>query len=126
MPTASTRAEVSARLGEYPGDLTRLVPHLPELVADLPAPLRDEPETERLRLFQAVESWLGAGGADRPRLVVIDDLHWADKPSLLLLRQLIAGRPAGLMILCTYRDTDVDRAHPLSAMLADLALELSA
>ncbi len=111
--------QLASKLGEFPGDLTRLVPHLADLVADLPEPLHDEPETERFRLFQAVESWLAAGGADEPRLLVLDDLHWADKPTLLLLRQLIAGHPPGLMILCTYRDTDVDRAHPLSAMLAD-------
>ncbi len=80
---------------------------------------KDQPESERFRLFQSVELWLGVGGADEPRLLVIDDLHWADKPTLLLLKQLIANRPSGVMILSTYRDTDVDRSHPLSAMLAD-------
>lgn len=108
-----------AALGEYPGDLVRLVPDLDDRVGGLPTPLRDEPDTERFRLFQAVESWLSVGGGDRPRLFVIDDLHWADKPTLLLLRHLITAHPAGLMVLCTYRDTDVDRTHPLSAMLAD-------
>ncbi len=109
-----------AGLGEFPGDLVRLVPRLGDLVADLPAPLRDEPDAERFRLFQAVESWLTVGGADRPRLLVIDDLHWADRPTLLLLKQLIQHRPAGLMIVGTYRDTDIDRAHPLAAILADV------
>jgi tetratricopeptide (TPR) repeat protein len=74
---------------------------------------------ERYRLFQAVGSWLSVGGTDSPRLLVLDDLHWADKPTLLLLRHLISNPPTGLMILCTYRDTDVDRTHPLSSMLAD-------
>lgn len=108
------------RLGAFAGDLARLVPHLSDLVPGLPPALSDEPDTERQRLFQAVESWLAVGGADAPRLLVLDDLHWADKPTLLLLRQLITARPSGLMVLCTYRDTDVDRAHPLAAMLADL------
>lgn len=107
-------------LGEFPGDLVRLVPRLGDLVADLPAPLRDEPDAERFRLFQAVESWLTVGGAAQPRLLVIDDLHWADKPTLLLLKQLIQRRPEGLMIVGTYRDTDVDRGHPLAALLADV------
>jgi class 3 adenylate cyclase/tetratricopeptide (TPR) repeat protein len=106
-------------LGEYPGDLVRLVPELGRLVVDLPAALDDDPDVERYRLFQAVDSWLSVGGVDRPRLLVLDDLHWADKPTLLLLRHLISNPPVGLMILCTYRDTDVDRTHPLSTMLAD-------
>ena len=108
-----------AALGEYPGDLVRLVPELGRLVDGLPGALDDDPDVERYRLFQAVDSWLSVGGVDRPRLLVLDDLHWADKPTLLLLRHLISNPPVGLMILCTYRDTDVDRTHPLSSMLAD-------
>ena len=108
-----------AALGEYPGDLVRLVPDLGRLVDELPDALDDDAEVERLRLFQAVGSWLSVGGADRPRLLVLDDLHWADKPTLLLLRHLISQPPNGLMVLCTYRDTDVDRTHALSSMLAD-------
>ena len=108
-----------AALGEYPGDLVRLVPELGRLVDGLPAALDDDPDVERYRLFQAVDSWLSVGGVDRPRLLVLDDVHWADKPTLLLLRHLISNPPIGLMILCTYRDTDVDRTHPLSSMLAD-------
>lgn len=110
----------ASALGEFPGDLDRLVPHLRSLVADLPPSLRDEPDAERFRLFQAVESWLSVGGAERPRLLVIDDLHWADRPTLLLLTQLIHHHPAGLMIVCTYRDTDVGRSHAVAAMLADV------
>lgn len=111
--------EVLDRLGTYPGDLVRLVPDLDHRVVGLPASWRDEPDTERYRLFQAVESWLSVAGGQQPRLLVIDDLHWADKPTLLLVRHLISNPPAGLMVLCTYRDTDVDRAHPLSSVLAD-------
>ncbi|HUS44234.1 MAG TPA: AAA family ATPase [Ilumatobacteraceae bacterium] len=111
--------QVLQTLGEFPGDLVRLVPELGRLVVDLPPALHDEPDVERLRLFRAVDSWLSVGGLDRPRLLVLDDLHWADKPTLLLLRHLISNPPAGLMVLCTYRDTDVDRTHPLSSMLAD-------
>ncbi len=110
---------VLAELGEFPGDLVRIVPELDRLVDGLPSALDDEPDVERYRLFQAVGSWLSVGGTDHPRLVVLDDLHWADKPTLLLLRHVISDPPVGLMILCTYRDTDVDRTHPLSSMLAD-------
>ncbi len=108
-----------AALGDHAGDLVRLVPDLGSRVVGLPSALRDDADTERYRLFQAVASWLSIGGVERPRLLVIDDLHWADKPTLLLLKHLIANPVAGLMVLCTYRDTDVDRSHPLSSTLAD-------
>ncbi len=106
-------------LGDFPGDLDRLVPRLGDLVEGLPPPLRDEPDAERHRLSLAVESWLSVGGAQRPRLLVIDDLHWADQPTLLLVKHLIRFRPRGLVIVGTYRDTEIDRAHPLSAMLSE-------
>jgi len=112
--------ELHAALGDFPGDLVRLVPRLDELVADLPPPLVDEPDAERFRLFQAVVSWLTVGGAERPRLLVIDDLHWADTSTLLLLKQLTTLQPEGLMVVCTYRDTDVDLDHPLLVTLADV------
>ena len=108
-----------AALGDHAGDLVRLVPDLGSRVVGLPSALKDDADTERYRLFQAVESWLSIGGVERPRLLVIDDLHWADKPTLLLLKHLITNPVAGLMVLCTYRDTDVDRSHPLASMLAD-------
>ena len=67
-------------------------------------------EAERLRLFQAVESWLGARGAERATLLVLDDLHWADGATVGLLRAM--ARTAlnnSLLVIGTYRDTDVDR-----------------
>ena len=54
-------------------------------------------------------------------LLVVDDLHWADMGSLLLMRHVVANDPVpGLLVVGTYRDTDLDRTHPLATMLADL------
>ena len=54
-------------------------------------------------------------------MLVLDDLHWAAKPTLLLLRHLLRfGEHARVQIVGTYRSTDLDRSHPLAAMLADL------
>ncbi len=107
-------------LGDHPGDLSRLMPHLGDFVADLPPPLLDEPEAVRFRLFRAVTSWLTVGGTDRPRLLVIDDLHWADNSTVQLLRQLSQLQPAGLLVVCSYRDSDVEVGHPLFTMFAEL------
>jgi class 3 adenylate cyclase/tetratricopeptide (TPR) repeat protein len=105
------------------GALRPLIPGLAERLASSEATVGPggDPETERYRLFEAVGAMLASIAADAPLLVVLDDLHWADKPSLLLLRHVAraAGR-ARLMLLGTYRETDLARTHPLAEVLADL------
>jgi class 3 adenylate cyclase/tetratricopeptide (TPR) repeat protein len=111
-------------LGRHPGDLVRLVPELAERLPTLEPPLRSDPETERYRLFDAVTSWLTATAAPSGLVLVLDDLHWAEKPTLLLLRHLIrSSGPMRLLVVGTYRDTDLDRAHPLASLLADFRRE---
>ena len=56
----------------------------------------------------------------RPTLLVIEDLHWADAPTLLLLRQLARLGSAGVLFLATFRDTEVEVSEVLSEALADL------
>ncbi|MGH9042381.1 MAG: ATP-binding protein [Acidimicrobiia bacterium] len=109
------------RFGRHAGELTRLVPELPDLVSGLPGPMRSDPETERYRLFAAISSWLAEVSAASPVLLVLDDLQWAAKPTLLLLRHVLRGPdPTRLLIVATYRDTDMGRGHPLPELLADL------
>src|SRR5688572_8367586 len=113
--------ELQARLGRYAGELARLVPELSVLVPGLPPAVQSDPETERYRLFDAVAAWLGAVSADDPLLLVLDDLQWAAKPTLLLLRHVISStEPKRLLILATYRDTELGHDHPLGEVLADL------
>lgn len=113
--------QFTAAMGRHAGELTRLFPGLAEHVPDLPAPTNADPETSQYRLFDAVTGALRAGAAARPILFVIDDLHWAAKPTLLMLRHVAATvDPARLLIVGTYRDTDLYRAHPLTDVLADL------
>ena len=82
------------RLGRYAGDLVRLVPELTDRVAMLPPPLRSDPDTERYRLFDAVVGWLVAA-SDTPLLLVVDDLQWAAKPTVLLLRHMLQSAEPG-------------------------------
>ncbi|WP_157592057.1 AAA family ATPase [Solirubrobacter soli] len=71
----------------------------------------------RARLFAQVEAALG----DRPLLLVIDDLHWADRATLLLTSFLLRSeRRQGLLLLGTYRDTELGRHSPLTGALAEL------
>ncbi len=111
-------------LGRHAGELIRLVPGLARTFAGLEPPLQSDPETERYRLFDAVAAWLGALSSPSGVLLVLDDLHWAEKPTLLLLRHLVRSpEPMRLFVIGTYRDTDLDRTHPLAEVLADLRRE---
>ena len=101
--------------------LLPLVPGLTDVVPDLAAPTRADPDTERYALFDAVVALLEMASTEAPVVLVLDDLHWAAKPTLLLLRHVLRfGDRARLEIVGTYRSTDLDRSHPLAAMLADL------
>jgi class 3 adenylate cyclase len=110
-----------AMLGKYGGELVRLVPELSARVRDLPPRLQSDPETEQYRLFEAVAAWLAALSAERPVLLVIDDLHWATKPTLQMLTHLAkSAETMRLLVIGTYRDTDLERTNPLTHALADL------
>lgn len=82
---------------------------------------RSDPEAERYALFDGFARLLAAVCAEAPVVLVLDDLHWAGKTTLLLLRHILrhAG-PAPILVLGTYRDTELGRTHPLAATLADL------
>jgi class 3 adenylate cyclase len=108
-------------LGRFGGDLVRLLPELEEAAGALPPPLRSDPETERYRLFDAVAVWLSDVSAETPVLLVLDDLQWASKPTLLLLRHVTRStEPMRLVVIGTFRDTELPAGHPLPELLADL------
>jgi DNA-binding SARP family transcriptional activator len=73
---------------EYGPELGRLIPELRRRLPELPPADPGDPETDRYRLFEAVAGLLGEMSAAVPVLIVLDDLHWADRPTLLLLRHL--------------------------------------
>ena len=112
--------QLTAVLGPWGPELTRLVSDLPRLVPDLGEPVPGDADTERFRLFEAVVDVLVNVSGERPLLVVLDDLHWAAKPTLLLLLHVARStRPMRVLIAATYRDTDLDRRDPLAEALAD-------
>src|SRR5436190_1466193 len=113
-------AEVRVALGTSGGELTRLLPDLPARVGDLLAPVEADADTERHRLRTAVTDVL-VGLSARPVLLVLEDGHWADASTLLLLRHLArAAGNARVLLLVTFRDTEADVPEALSQTLADL------
>lgn len=114
-------SELRRALGVGGGELTRLLPDLPSRVGDLPSPVDADPDTERHRLHTAVSDLLIGVTRRRPALVVLEDGHWADAPTLLLLRHLArAGGEARILLLATFRDTEADVPVALADTLADL------
>jgi class 3 adenylate cyclase/tetratricopeptide (TPR) repeat protein len=108
----------------FGGDLARLVPGLGDRLSGLPAPRQSDPETERYLLYAAVAGLLEGAGEQEPVVLILDDLHWADGPTLSLLRHVVtAGSSMRMLIVGTYRDSDLAREHPLTALLADLHRE---
>ena len=117
---ATTRAQVGAGAT----DLAQLLPELHALFPGLPEPPTVEAEGARFRLFDAVASFLTSAARARPLVLVFDDLHAADEPSLLLLqfvaRQLGESR---VLVVGAYRDVDPSPSDPLRTALTELARE---
>ena len=119
----ATLGELRECAGLEAGELLPLIPELPHRLPYVAGPSIHDPESGRLRLFDAVASMLRRSARDRPLVLVLDDLHWADKSTVQLLRHLLRLEPFPIMVLATFRETDIDRLHPISALIADLHRE---
>ena len=121
---ADDPASLRHDLGAGAADIAQLVPAVHDRIPDLPAPPPLEPEAARFRLFDSLAGFLRTAAARRPLLLVLDDLHWADVPSLALLRfmsrELEGAEGSGPLVVGSYRHTEVDQGHPLLAAVADL------
>jgi DNA-binding CsgD family transcriptional regulator len=115
-------ASLRADLGAGAADVAQIVPELRERLPDVATPPQLEPEQARFRLFDAVTTFYRTVAARRPLVLVLDDLHWADTPSLLLLQFLTQSiRDARVLVLGGYRNVEVGRQHPLARTLGELA-----
>jgi DNA-binding CsgD family transcriptional regulator/tetratricopeptide (TPR) repeat protein len=113
--------ELTTALGATGGELTRLLPDLPARIGDLPPPAAADPDTERHRLHTTVANLLTGISRHRPVLLILEDGHWADAPTLQLLRYLArAAEGARLLLLATFRDAEADVPETLAEALADL------
>ncbi len=115
------------QMGRVAGSqLSRLIPELGHRLPgvsepEAAEPEAAEPETERFRLFESTAGFLDAIGATAPLVLVLDDLHWADKPTLQLLQHVLRRlENARVFVLGTYRDVDLDRKHPLADVLSSM------
>jgi class 3 adenylate cyclase len=111
-------------MGQGAADIAQVVSEVRERIPNLSEPPQLDPEQARFRLFDSIATFLRNAARAQPIVVVLDDLHWADKPTLLLLQFLASAiRQNRLLVVATYRDVEVRRQHPLAQTLADLARE---
>lgn len=109
------------QLGTGAADIAQMIPELHDLFPELRAPASSDPEGARFRLFDSTTTFLRAAARAQPLVLVLDDLHAADAPSLFLL-QFVAGdlADAHILIVGAYRDEGPDHPHQLASTLAEL------
>ncbi len=116
--------QLRSNMGAGAADIAEVVSDVREQLPGLGTPIQLEPEQARFRLFDSITAFLKNAARRKPLVLVLDDLHWADHPSLLLLefvaRELANAR---VMVIGTYRDVEVSRQHPLSQTLGELTRE---
>lgn len=121
---ACPEAVLRRDLTDGAAEVARVCPELTRRIGASAAPPLAVAEAERFRLFEAVDAWIRRIAARHPVLLVLDDLHWADHPSLLLLRHLMeARRSMPLLAVAMYRDIELDQSG-LPAALPSLARDI--
>jgi len=113
-----------SELGSGAAVIGQIVSEVRERLPGLPAPPAIDPDQARFRLFDSITMFFKNASQRQPLVLILDDLHWADKPSLLLLQFMARElRGARLLVIGTYRDVDLGRQHPLSQTLGELTRE---
>ena len=116
--------QLRSEMGAGAADIAEMVSDVRERLPDLQPTAQMEPEQARFRLFDSIAAFLKTASQRQPLMLVLDDLHWADQPSLMLL-QFVARELGGarLLIIGTYRDMELSRQHPLAETLGELTRE---
>src|SRR5580704_12622057 len=117
--------ELKALLGSGASEIAQLIPDLKlSLPSDKETKTTSDPESARFRLFDAVATVLKNVSRVSPLLIVVDDLHDADQPSLQMLRFIArAAKDVPVLIVGTYRHAEVKRSQPLGKLVGDLLRE---
>ena len=114
------------RIGARADELGILLPEFGPAPADgIRRPRRSAAaDARRLRFFDAVAALFGEVAGASPTVVVLEDLHWADRPTLQLLRHLVrAPQPRHVLFVGTYREAELAPGHPLHELIGDLRRE---
>jgi len=111
-------------MGAGAADIAGIVPELTTRLGIKSSEPLATAEQDRFRLFDSIAGYLSRTAERQPLMLVFDNLHWAGRPSLLLLQFMVpALADSPVFILGTYRSSDVSRQHPLFETLGALNRE---
>ncbi len=109
------------RLGPLAPEIARLTPRIRRALPDIPAPLNVPPEQERRLLFSAVREFVERLCSERPVVLALEDLHWADSATSALVQHIAAEAPSlPLLIVGTHRPHSLDENEVFSKALGPL------
>lgn len=113
------RRRILAGVGPDVAALFEVIPELATLLGEqAPAPPLDPIETQRRRRALLVALVRQIASAEQPLVLFLDDLQWADQPSLEFVGALLdAEAIGGLLVIGAYRDNEIEASHPLGALL---------
>jgi predicted ATPase len=116
--------ELRSQMESGAADIAEVVSEVKEHLPDLQPPPALEPQQARFRLFDSITTFLKRASQAQPLVLVLDNLHWADRSSLLLLEFLSQElAESHLLLVGTYWDTELTQGHPLTHTLGELAGE---
>jgi class 3 adenylate cyclase/tetratricopeptide (TPR) repeat protein len=121
--THAPEQDLQIHVDMHGAELAKLVPALRQRLHRLPAPQSSDPDTERYLLYSAVVALLDHAAEETPLVVVLDDLQWADKPSLQLLRYVVTNATGRLLLIGAYRHDELSHSRPMTHTLATLQRE---
>jgi class 3 adenylate cyclase len=111
--------ELAGAIRAHGGELARLAPTIAQLLDVSPSDTSVNLEAERYVVWAAIVALLSAASLDAPLVIVLDDLHWADRTTLQLLRHVAAStEPLRVLIVGTFRASELTATHPLADLLA--------
>ena len=118
---ASTAKSLQEAAGHHGPLLATLAPSLRQKMRGMPAAPEVAADRIREQLFKALHAMLTGVQGNKPLLIVIDDMHWADEGTLMLLRDL-AERINGsrMVVIATYWDTELDSGRPFATAASRL------
>jgi predicted ATPase/serine/threonine protein kinase len=108
-------------LGDAASEIAKLMPELRQMYLDIPAAIQLPPEQQRRYLFNAYRAYIERGAKSTPVILVFEDLHWADEPTLLLLQhvaQTLSTTP--LLVIGTHREAEAEVTRPFAKTLETL------